>query len=344
MRRVSNSNSADNMSKVDRTREHRGSSPLVVRGRGRGAGAAGALAGLLLCLLALAVTTSAQTRYARGQNIVPVFEGWERNPDGSFSMVFGYLNRNYEEEIDIPIGPENTIEPALGASGPDQGQPTHFYTRRQQFVFKVKVPKDWGKKDLVWTLNVNGKPEKAYASLLPFYELGPLVYQENRGATADIGEVPEENAAPSIELIAPPPATISAGQAVVLAAKVTDDNRPTPRRRSEAPAPVRRDANGNVITPTGTPGPSNAPSNTPRRENPLTQAMVRLEPGTRLGVTWLIYRGTGDGVTFAPQRGAVHDNKAETTVTFAKPGTYVVRAYADDTMYVTPLDITLHVR
>src|SRR5579862_8715445 len=85
----------------------------------------------------------AQIQNASGQNVVPVYEGWERNPDGTFNMVFGYMNRNYEEQMDIPVGANNMISPG----GPDQGQPTHFYRRRQQFVFKVKVPKDWGKND-----------------------------------------------------------------------------------------------------------------------------------------------------------------------------------------------------
>jgi len=118
--------------------------------------------------LSLVVAPSyAQIRYAAGQNVVPVFEGWERNADGSFNMVFGYMNRNYEEQVDIPVGPNNALEPG----GIDQNQPTHFYPRRQQFVFKVKVPKDWGKKDLVWTLTSRGKTEKAYATLLPFWEI-----------------------------------------------------------------------------------------------------------------------------------------------------------------------------
>src|SRR5215470_13449638 len=69
----------------------------------------------------------AQTRFASGQDVVPAFEGWERNPDGSFNMVFGYMNRNYEQELDIPVGADNMIEPGLA----DQGQPTHFYVRRQ---------------------------------------------------------------------------------------------------------------------------------------------------------------------------------------------------------------------
>ena len=112
----------------------------------------------------MTVVTGAQTpSYLKGQSISPAFEGWEENPDGSFNMLFGYMNRNWEEELDIPVGPNNSITPGQ----PDQGQPTHFYPRRNRFVFKVKVPKDWGNKELVWTLTANGKTEKAYATLRP---------------------------------------------------------------------------------------------------------------------------------------------------------------------------------
>jgi hypothetical protein len=55
---------------------------------------------------------SAQEAYQSGQNVVPVYEGWEPNPDGSFNLVFGYFNRNWEEEIDLPVGPNTRIEPA----------------------------------------------------------------------------------------------------------------------------------------------------------------------------------------------------------------------------------------
>ena len=44
-------------------------------------------------------------RYNTGQSIQPVFEGWSRNPDGSFDMWFGYLNRNFEERITVAAGP-----------------------------------------------------------------------------------------------------------------------------------------------------------------------------------------------------------------------------------------------
>ena len=66
-----------------------------------------------LLTVSLVSTASAQERWQRGQNIQPVFEGWERNTDGSFTMVFGYLNRNYEEQPFIPVGPDNFFEPAL---------------------------------------------------------------------------------------------------------------------------------------------------------------------------------------------------------------------------------------
>src|SRR5262245_23603334 len=98
--------------------------------------------------------TGAQV-YTAGQNIAPVYEGWEQNPDGSFNLVFGYFNRNWEEEIDLPIGPNNNIE----AGGPDQGQPTHFLPGRNRFLFRVRVPKDFGAKELVWTLTSHGKTE-----------------------------------------------------------------------------------------------------------------------------------------------------------------------------------------
>src|SRR5712691_7061865 len=80
-----------------------------------------------------------QSKFTHGQNIAPAFEGWEENPDGSFNMVFGYFNRNWEEQPLVPIGPNNNVEPG----GPDRAQPTHFFPRRNKFVFRVPVPKDF---------------------------------------------------------------------------------------------------------------------------------------------------------------------------------------------------------
>jgi hypothetical protein len=67
-------------------------------------------------------TAIPQTKFVSGQDIQPYFEGWIRNADGSFDMVFGYFNRNWQEELAIPAGPDNIVEPGE----PDRGQPTYF--------------------------------------------------------------------------------------------------------------------------------------------------------------------------------------------------------------------------
>jgi len=277
----------------------------------------GALLGILVFVRPLA----AQVRYASGQNVVPVFEGWERNADGTFNMVFGYMNRNYEEQMDIPVGPDNKIEPG----GIDQGQPAHFYPRRQQFVFKIKVPKDWGDKDLVWTLTSRGQTEKAYGTLKPTGEIGNLVYQENRGGPGDLGETEEPNQPPSIEMVGTSQMTANAGEPLTLTVEVTDDGHPIPRKRTASQRPNTAEVIG------------------ARRENPITQAVVKLDPGVRLGVTWVVYRAGPGAVSFEPMRVPVVDGKATTKVSFSEPGTYRLRAYADDGVLTTPLDVTVAV-
>src|ERR1700674_1349335 len=86
-----------------------------------------------------------------GAGVTAAFEGWFKNTDGGFTFVLGYFNRNQNQELDIPIGPENRIEPG----GPDRGQPTHFLPRRQWGVFRVVVPKDFGTNKLTWTITAN---------------------------------------------------------------------------------------------------------------------------------------------------------------------------------------------
>src|SRR5260221_11554228 len=100
---------------------------------------------LLFTALAVALSVpspSAQTRftYSSGQELSPAYEGWMPNADGSFTMYFGYMNTNWRQEFDIPVGPDNAIEPG----GPDQGQPPHLYPRRSPFLFTVKVAKAFG--------------------------------------------------------------------------------------------------------------------------------------------------------------------------------------------------------
>jgi hypothetical protein len=110
----------------------------------------------------------------RGASITPAYEGWYANPDGTFSMLVGYYNRNAKEALDIAIGPNNRIEP--GAA--DQGQPTYFEVGRQWGVFVIKVPKDFGTKTITWTIVSNGETQSVPFTLnkgypiTPFKELG----------------------------------------------------------------------------------------------------------------------------------------------------------------------------
>src|SRR5277367_5205268 len=118
---------------------------------------AGILTVLLICQPAFSQLV--QLRHWNGQGVDPAFEGYDTNPDGTFNMWFGYMNRNYEQTPDIPIGPENSFTP-----GPaDRGQPTHFLARRHKDVFSVTVPKDFTGKTLIWTITANGDTQKVTA-------------------------------------------------------------------------------------------------------------------------------------------------------------------------------------
>lgn len=94
-----------------------------------------------------------------GAGVAPYFDGWYANPDGSITLSYGFMNRNASGAVDIPIGPDNRIEPAQF----DGRQPTHFpvvrYSafggRRERGVFAIRVPKGH-KGDVVWTLRYNG--------------------------------------------------------------------------------------------------------------------------------------------------------------------------------------------
>jgi hypothetical protein len=108
--------------------------------------------------------------------VTPAYEGWFKNPDGSFTLLLGYYNRNLKQTLDIPVGPDNRIEPG----GPDQGQPTHFLPRRQWGVFTIRVPADFGSKKFTWTLVANGKAASVPVGLHPDYEVEPFKDSANK--------------------------------------------------------------------------------------------------------------------------------------------------------------------
>ena len=167
-----------------------------------------------------------QIQYNRGQNVAPLYEGWIRNPDGTIDMWFGYLNRNYEEVLHVPVGPDNRVEPG----GPDRGQPGVFVprrrrggavARRENYVFRVSLPADFGEEDeVVWTVTAYGKTDRAVGTLLDVYALqGP----------------PARNTPPAVSLTADR-ASAAVGETVTLTATVSDDGLP---RGARQPGHVR---------------------------------------------------------------------------------------------------------
>lgn len=230
-----------------------------------------------------------------GQNIYPAFEGWYQNEDGSYTLLAGYYNRNKKQTLDIPIGPENRIEPG----GPDQGQPTHFEVGRGWGTIAIRVPKDFGDKKITWTLTANGKTVSVPFGLTKGYQIEPYL-DAAMGNKPPVIRFSEKGEA----LTGPPKLSASAtvngvvGEPVTLSYWVTDDgHEETPTGGSAAAPP-----------PGGAAGP-------PRRP--------------RVSTTLTKYRGPGT-VTFADSTPAIEKDKVTTTATFSLPGEYWIRIEGND--------------
>jgi hypothetical protein len=156
-----------------------------------------------------------QLRHWSGQGIAPVYEGFNVNPDGSYNLWFGYLNRNYEEELDIPVGPNNSFEP-----GGDRGQPTHFMLRRHKDVFSVVVPKDFGDQKLTWTLKAHEQTQQVVGTLKPVWMIDRL--RTTRGGNS---ERVNSNTPPVVK-VQPPDQTIAQSDAATLNVSASDDGLP----------------------------------------------------------------------------------------------------------------------
>jgi hypothetical protein len=296
--------------------------------------------------------TAQSLTYSSGQTVAPAYEGWEENSDGSFSFLFGYMNRNWQEELDVPIGPDNNIEP----NGPDYGQPTHFLPRRNRFVFKVRVPKDWGDKELIWTLTTRGKTDKAYATLRLDSRVDDVVKASETGALGAGTSSPEvrANRPPTIKLDGDRQRSVKVGQPLSLVAWVTDDG-----------VPKRRGQGGVVGSNTRTRGSEEFAALFGTRDPamiPPSRATVGKIVGLHL--SWFVYRGNGT-VKFDPPQiepwedtrtGANSpwaplwtppelpaDGKWTTTAIFDEPGTYILCARADDGALVSDEHVTVTV-
>jgi len=287
----------------------------------------------VLVLLSISLgNTWAQNSYRKGQYIEPAYEGWQENEDGSFSFIFGYQNENWEEELDVPVGENNFFSPGLE----DRGQPTHFLPRRNRFTFKVRVPADWGDKELAWTVTVNGETRVAYATLERDYVVDNVVIASETGSLGAGTSSPESrsNVPPVVtvqgdrvgdEIVR----NIRVGQQLTLQAHVADDGLPKPRERTASD--FSQEA---MLTRVMTP---------PRQ--------VTVGKTNGLFLSWNVYRGDGN-VSFNPPQikpwedtrnsanspwGALWtppevpvDGMHSVDVTFDEPGTYILWARADD--------------
>ena len=172
-------------------------------------------------------------RHARGELVAPVFEGWFRDDAGRLMLSFGYFNRNFEQELDIPIGPDNKIEP-----GPaDQGQPTHFVPRRQWGIFAVPVAKDVErrllaeKKTVTWTLRGNNQPVTIPANLGPAYAIDALK-EPTVGNTPPVLRFDGASASGTGPFGATGTIKAVVGTPVTVKFSVTDDMRALPQKRN----------------------------------------------------------------------------------------------------------------
>jgi hypothetical protein len=287
--------------------------------------------------------------FSQGQSVSPAFEGWTRNDDGSFNLMFGYMNRNWEEEPDVPVGPNNYFSP-----GPeDRGQPTHFLPRRNRFVFEVRVPADFGDEELRWTVNVNGEEQTAYGTLRDDYFVDNVVIMSETGTLGAGTSNPElrAHAAPEVDLETASEIEAVVGRPLRLVAHVSDDGLPRRDRRS---LPVDEEGNLDLARALRAP---------PSR--------ITVDKIIGLNMSWFVYRApegveAQNVVEFDPPQVATwedtrpfsnspwapfwvppelpEDGRWIAEVTFTEPGTYVLRGRADDGGLFTDRDVTVTVR
>jgi len=311
-------------------------------------------AGLSVAAIAVAVTGTLRAQdlpdsnltYTRGQPVIPAYEGWYPNPDGTIDLWFGYLNHNYKEEPDIPIGPENNISPA--AFGPDGGQPTHFLPRNNRWVFTVRVPKDFGNKEVVWTVTTHGKTYKAYATLKPGYLHDDIGMQREYFGEPTGGK----NQRPVIKIDGDVKRTAKVGEPVAIAYTASDDG-------EKQVVPRTLGAGGGFKTPSIC-----GDDRSLQHCGEPIQGSGGMFSVKGLRTMCFPYRGAGEAIKFDPQQPKAWedhrtgespwaagytlppippDHKWTVHTTFSQPGTYVVRCQAHDGFFSTNQNVTINV-
>jgi hypothetical protein len=258
-------------------------------------------------------------------------EGWFKNPDGTFTILVGYFNRNQEQTFDVPIGPGNSIEPG----GPDQGQPTRFELARNHGVFTVTVPRDFGTKRLNYTISVNNLPQTILLGLSPGYQVDPY-FRADTGNTPPVVKVDPMGP----EFKGPPRGfaktlTARVGEPLTLALYATDRGNTVNQQDQFGPALEPAAARGGGDTPAAATAAATG-----------ARAGRGGRGGAPITVRWYKHRGpAGESVKFDPASPMVvadaetaklfekpgdYTGKSTTTATFTEPGEYVLRAQLND--------------
>jgi hypothetical protein len=240
-----------------------------------------------------------------GLRVAPFFDGWYENPDGTISLSFGYSNLNRSELVEIPLGPDNFIQPkeydgrqptsfppvAPTAGGDGSGAPSSSDRRqRERGVFTIAVPAGF-KGDVIWTLRYQGQTYSvpgrarigayrlqwpmAMGSVPPLLRFSPAG-QAGRGPMG----------------IQADPQRVTVGAALSLAVWTNDDS-----EREKEPVPVKQ----------------------------------RAAEKAAINVSWYKHSGPGD-VVFTPPRTPIAElqGTATTSAVFKQPGDYVIRVRADN--------------
>ena len=192
-------------------------------------------------VLALVQPATAQiplgVRTAAGLSVTPAFEGWYGNPDGTFSLSFGYFNRNLEEIVEIPVGAANHIEPADF----DGVQPTSFHPQRHWGVFAVTVPADFGDRSVVWTIDFRGERYSIPGRLHTDWEIDALDGEGETGNTPPVlafAEGGQEGAGPGGLWAEPSRAVVGAPVSVTIRARDDGRSRGSVARAGRTNVPV----------------------------------------------------------------------------------------------------------
>lgn len=236
-----------------------------------------------------------------GASVTPAYDGWYDNPDGSHTFLIGYYNRNWNQDIDIPIGPNNKFEPG----DPDRGQPTHFLPNRNFGMFTITVPKAFGATErLWWTLTVNGVTSRVGMVMSPDFNITPQKASEE---------------SPNGKYNLPPVLRFTQTGPVIQNPVATVASAITKTAAVNVPMPLELFAEDDALYSSGT----NAPMT---RNPPVVEATVAK------------YRGPGnvkaENFHFTATKGGkpmeAFAGKAAGTITFDKAGDYVVHITLND--------------